>query len=84
MLLPPQKLRRLPGPFASATAKSDILRRGGVLCGVTVIMHVANVNRHAQVVASDQLLGDLALGFYGGFGLPFSVTLQDKPWGVRG
>jgi len=84
VLLPPQKLRRLPGPSASATAKSDNLRRGGFLCGVTVIVHVANVNCHAQIVARDQLLGDLARGFYGGFGLPFSVSLQYERWGVRG
>jgi len=49
-----------------------------------VIVHVANVNCHAQIVARDQLLGDLARGFYGGFGLPFSVSLQYERWGVRG
>ena len=65
MLLPPQNFRRLPGPSASTTAKSDNLRRGAVLCGVTVIVHVTNVNCHAQIVARDQLLGDLARGFYG-------------------
>src|SRR5918998_2802170 len=59
---PTPKLRRLPGPSASATAKSDNLRRGGVLCGVTVIVHVANMNCHAQIVARDQLLGDLERG----------------------
>ena len=82
-LLPPQELSRLSGASASASAKSENLRRGRILYGVEVIVCVVDVDGYAQIVARDQLLGDLARDFHDGFDLPFSVTLQDEPWGTR-